>query len=95
VTANLLNGVQSLPIPSFPVIANNCNFNPFSYQQTFVELVLRSIKKFDLDLIVIISIVTCYEIFPHCLYSFGVTANIFLNDLLIKDILGVMERASL
>jgi hypothetical protein len=85
VTVNLLKGVQSSPISSFPVIANDCNLNPFSYQLTFVELVLRLITKFELDLMEIISVVTCYEIFPHCLYYFGVAANIFLIDLSIKD----------
>jgi hypothetical protein len=78
VTPNLLTGSRSLPVPSFPVISNDCNINPFSYQLTFVELVLRLIKKFDLDLIEIISVVTCYEMFPHCLYYFCVAANIFL-----------------
>ena len=85
VTPNLLTGPESSPIPSFPVISNVCNLNPFSYQLTFVELVLRLVQKFDLNMIEIISVVTCYEIFPNCLYYFGVAANIFLQDLEIDD----------
>eukprot|EP00978_Attheya_sp_CCMP212_P040311 scaffold218637_cov51-Attheya_sp.AAC.1 len=46
---------------------------------------LPLIKKFDLNLVEIVSVVTCYEIFPHCLYYFGVAANIFLIDISPKD----------
>ena len=85
VSPRLLGGCRSSPIPSFPVISNHCNLDPFSYQLTFVELVLRLIQKFDLNMIEIVSVVTCYELFPHCLYYFGVAANIFIQDLTIED----------
>eukprot|EP00978_Attheya_sp_CCMP212_P020262 scaffold57770_cov63-Attheya_sp.AAC.2 len=84
VTPELLQGVKSFPIPGFPVVSNDCNLDPFSFHLTFVELVLRLITKFDLNLLEIFSVVTCYEIFPHCLYYFGVAANTLLLDVETK-----------
>jgi hypothetical protein len=84
ITPALLLGVQSSPIEGFPVITNQCNLDPFGYHLTFVELVLRLIQKFNLDLIEIISVITCYEVFPHCLYYFGVAAHTFLLDVAPK-----------
>jgi hypothetical protein len=85
VTIDLLDGKQTSPISNFPVISNHCNMNPFSYQLTFVEFTMRLTHKFNLNLLEVISIVTCYEIFPHCLYYFGVAANIFLQDIHTED----------
>jgi hypothetical protein len=54
----LLLGSQSSPIEGFPVITNDCNMDPFGYHLTFVELLLLLVTKFNLDMIVIISIIT-------------------------------------
>jgi hypothetical protein len=74
----------SFSIPGFPVVSNDYNLDPFSFHLTFVELVLRLITKFDLNLLEIFSVVTCYEIFPHCLYYFEVAANTLLLEVKSK-----------
>eukprot|EP00978_Attheya_sp_CCMP212_P015410 scaffold39787_cov40-Attheya_sp.AAC.2 len=84
ITPALLQGPQSSPIEGFPVVTNECNMDPFGYHLTFVELLLRLIQKFNLDLIEVSSVTNCYEIFPHCLYYFGVAANTLLLDLAPK-----------
>jgi hypothetical protein len=81
VSRTLLEGTRISPLPGFPVIINDCNLEPFSYHLTFVEFVLRLIKKYELDMGEIVSVVTCFELFPHCLYYFGVSAILFLLNI--------------